>query len=437
MDGVAIVGAGRIGVPWAAVLAADLDCAVTCIDIDEDRVDALNRGEAPFEEPRLGDYLSKAVDDGTLRATTEESAVTDHEYVAFTVNARRNGMADFLDVIRAYAPHLTDDHVVVNRATLPVDMVGRMRETVSQAAAGDPTFTVFPERLAEGSAIEEIKTLPKIVGVDDDSGREAMRRLLDGLGCDIEFTDPETAMFVKLIDNAYRDALFAISNQIGYTADELDLDAHEAITLANHEYPRNDIPRPGPVGGKCLPKDPHFLTDERVFDQPSTPDLFSATRRTNAALSSYVVTRILRLRPSSVAILGLAYKRGVGDTYNSPAKDIADELSKQGVAVSAYDPHVDEDDIERSFSGADIEQTLSGADIVVLAVNHAEFDGVEERINELATADAIVYDLWGALDAEKLNRPYEGFGISGGHSTAERAVPAERVADGGGGSSSE
>ena len=403
-SGVAIVGAGRIGVPWGAVLAAELDIDVTYIDIDERRVETLKTGEAPFEEPQLDEHLSRAVDGGTLSATTDQSAVADHRYVAFAVNAPRHQMSEFLDVVQECAAYLGDDHVAINRVTLPVDVIRQMRETVAKRADGDPTFTAFPERLAEGKAVEEIKTLPKIVGVDDDEGRAAMQELLEEFGTEIQFTNPETAMFVKLIDNSYRDALFSIANQIAYTADQLELDAHEAIGLANHDYPRNDIPTPGPVGGKCLPKDPHFLTDERVCDQPTTPDLFNTTRRTNAYLSAYTVTQILRRQPSKVAMLGLSYKAGVGDTYNSPAKDIADDLEVQGVPVEAYEPHVEGYD--------DLEGTLDGADIVVLAVNHAEFEGIESRINDLTAPDAVVYDLWGVVDDAKLERTYDGFGIA-------------------------
>jgi len=409
-SGVAIVGAGRIGVPWGAVVAAELDVDVTCIDIDKKRIKTLNAGEAPFKEPRLGEYISRAVDAGTLSATTDQSAVADHRYVAFTINAPRNQMSEFLNVVREYAPYLDDDHVAINRVTLPVGVIEQMRETIARHADGDPAFAVFPERLAEGKAIEEIETLPKIVGVDDEVGRAAMQELLEKFGTEIQFTNPEAAMFVKLIDNSYRDALFSISNQIAYTADQLDLDAHEAIKLANHDYPRNGIPTPGPVGGKCLPKDPHFLTDERVCDQPTTPDLFNTTRRTNAYLAAYTVTQILRRQPSKVAMLGLSYKAGVGDTYDSPARDIADDLEAQGVPVEAYEPHVE--------GYEDLEGALDGADIVVLAVNHAEFEGIEGRINELTPPDAVVYDLWGVVNDAALERAYDGFGIAtrpGGH----------------------
>lgn len=401
----AVIGAGHIGLPWAAVLAAEGDRTVTCLDIDEERVDTINAAEAPFDEPELDELLARATREGRLEATADVSVIADHKYVASTVNAPRHRMHEFLNVISEYATHLTDDHVFINRTTLPVDMVDQTAATLAAHSGADPAFTVFPERLAEGSAIAEIRTLPKIVGTADERGRTAMEELLAPLGGELLFTDPETAIFVKLIDNSYRDALFAISNQIALTADELALNGKRAIELANHDYPRNDIPTPGTVGGKCLPKDPHFLMDETVCDQPSTPDLFSASRKTNASLPSYIVTEILKKRPSKVALLGLAYKPDIDDTFNSPAADICDRLASQGVHVEAHDPHLDGNDHS-------LTRVLSDADVVLYAVDHTAYRGVERDINDCADPNGEVYDVWGALDPSALDLDYDGFGIT-------------------------
>lgn len=401
----AVVGAGHIGLPWAAVLAAEAGVSVTCVDVDEERVDQVNAGVSPFSEPELGDRMDSALAVGRLRATTDPSVVTDHKYVAITLNAPRRRMRGFVNTVESYLERLTDGQVVVLRSTVPVDIVTTVMEAVVDAPA-DLSFAVLPERLAEGKAVAEIESLPKVVGADE-SAAAAVELLLDPLACEYRHTDPETAMFVKLIDNAYRDAMFAISNQIAYVADELGLDAHEAIATANYEYDRNDIPTPGTVGGKCLPKDPHFLMDEFIADQPTTPDLFNFARRTNESLQSYVTTELLIKQPEKVALLGLSYKRGVGDTFNSPAKAIHDALVTQGrgIAVDAYDPHVE------GFDG-DVAAVLDGADVVVLAVNHAEFDDIEETINGAVARDATVYDVWGHLDRTALDVAYDGLGIN-------------------------
>lgn len=408
----AVIGAGRIGLPWAAVLAAHAGFSVTCVDVDEDRIDEINAGDAPFAEPGLHEALAEGLRTERLRATTDASVVEDHRYVAMTINARRDKMDSFVQVVREYAEHLTGSQILINRTTLPVRTISRMQEIVGDVASEPPGFAVLPERLAEGKAVEEILSLPNIVGTNDQRTATAMRALLEPLGTEVQFTDPRTAMFVKLIDNSYRDALFAISNQIAYVADVLELDGHEAIALANADYPRNDIPSPGLVGGKCLPKDPHFLMDETICDQPTTPDLFNATRRTNASLPSYIATEILTKRPEKVAVLGLSYKGGVGDTYNSPAASIAEIIDAQGVSVSAYDPFVD---------GLDdtLENALHGADVVVLATPHAEFSDAVEQINEHAPSTAVMYDVWGFFDGERLDIEYDGFGIERDTAVAE------------------
>lgn len=404
----AVIGAGRIGLPWAAVLASEGNYSVTCIDIDDQRVEDINSGVSPFKEPGLSDYLQDAIETDCLQATNDKTVVEDHKYVALTVNAPRNGMDKFINVLRTYTPYLSGDQIVINRTTIPVHMITRIQEVLAEEVADSPEFAVLPERLAEGKAIEEIKTLPKVVGVNTNIGEQHIRELLNPLDGQLQITDPATAMFVKLIDNTYRDALFAIANQIAYSADALDLDSQEAIEFANKDYPRNDIPSPGPVGGKCLPKDPHFLMDETICDQPTTPDLFNTTRRTNARLPSYVSAEVLKERPSKVGMLGLSYKAGVGDTFDSPAHDIMSILHEQGVNVDAHDPHADE-------GVSDSETAIINADVVILATNHAEYRGIESTINELANEDGIVYDLWGFLDRRQLDLTYDGFGIAEPH----------------------
>jgi len=400
----AVVGAGHIGLPWAAVLAADGEKSVTCVDIDESRVDQIENKEAPFNEPGLTERLETGIESGRLQATTDLSVVSDHRYVAFTVNAPRHEMDKFLDTLREYTPHLSPNQTIISRTTLPIHMIPRMQEVLAEELMDPPGFVVFPERLAEGKAIEEILMLPKVIGADTATAKGRMEDLLQPLEGDLKFTTPRTAMFVKLIDNTYRDALFAVTNQIAYAADVLGLNSQKAIALANNDYPRNDIPSPGPVGGKCLPKDPHFLMDETICDQPTTPDLFSSTRRTNASLTSYVSTEVLKRAPSKVAILGLTYKAGVDDTFQSPAADLRDVLVEQGVDTDAHDPHVPGNE---SLEGA-----LTDADVVVLAVNHDEFSGIEPLIEEHTPDDSVIYDLWGHLDGETLDRLYDGLGIN-------------------------
>jgi UDP-N-acetyl-D-mannosaminuronate dehydrogenase len=134
--------------------------------------------------------------------------------------------------------------------------------------------------------------------------------------------------------------------------------------------------------------------------------LFNATRRTNATAPNYIATEILRKQPSNVAVLGLAYKRDVSDTFNSPAKQIQEILDARGLTTTGYDPNT-KDGVE------DIQTALADADVVLLAVNHSAFDDIEAPINEYTPTDATVYDTWGTVDPSKLDRTYDGFGMNG------------------------
>lgn len=395
---VCIVGAGHIGLPWAAALA-EMGFDVECIDVDEQRVEAVNAAEAPFDEPHLQEYLESAVSSDRLRATRDPSRVGTARFVGITVNAPHGEMERYLRIIRTYAEHLARDQIVVNRTTLPIPMVERTRATIAITMGipvDDLRYATFPERLVGGKAIEEIESLPKVVGADDDYTRDAVTRLVEPFDGIVHHTDTRTAMLVKLIDNAYRDARFAIANQFAIVADELDIDAHEAIRIANEEYPRNDIPSPGPVGGKCLIKDPYFLMDEHLPEGSSTPDLFARSRAVNEAFERRIVAQALTTNPAHVAILGTSYKRDVGDETASPALRIRDELASRGVETTCCDPHVPH--------RPDFETALRDADGAIVAVDHTYYEERESRIKELA--DGVIVDVWGIFeDGSQVVRP--------------------------------
>jgi UDP-N-acetyl-D-mannosaminuronic acid dehydrogenase len=387
---VCVVGCGRIGLPWAVSLARE-GFRVVCVDVDADRVAAINDADAPFDEPDLADYLEVGVSSGRLTATTDEGAVSTAKAVGVALNAPQDKLDWYFDTLGEYAEALDRGQVIVNRTTLSLPSVSRAVDAVARGM-GVSTDTVdyvtFPERLAEGKAIEEIYSLPKIVGANTAAAADAMAWLLDPFDCPRHDTSVGNAMFVKLMDNAYRDARFAIANQFALIADEEGVNAHEAIELANADYPRNDIPLPGTVGGKCLTKDPYFLVDDALSPGADTPDLFSRTRETNDTFERHVLERVQSYDPDRVAILGTAFKRDSDDEFGSPALNIKRWLEDEGIDTACYDPNVSGRD--------DFEGTVDGADVVLLAVNHSAF---EERAGEIeAAVDCPIVDVWGVLD---------------------------------------
>lgn len=391
-----VIGAGRIGLPWAAVLASE-GMQVSCVDVDETVIESIAGGAAPFDEPELDRLIQEGITSGNLSATTDQDTVGSARAIGITLNAPNGQIKNYLDVLSEYGSRISSSQTVINRTTLPAVITDDAQATLADAMEinrANLDYLTFPERLVEGSAIKEIKELPKIVGTDDGSPHPVIEWMTDTLSGETYYTDHRTAITVKLIDNTYRDARFAIANQFAHIAEQLGVDSHEAITLANQDYPRNNVPTPGTVGGKCLTKDPYFLTERWVENLPV--DLFKATRGVNESYTDLVVQHVCQYDPSTVTVLGAGYKRNVPDEAASPAVEIVDELESMGIDVEVFEPLRDKTCCDSDADTA-LAAALDGADVVVLAVNHRFFEARENQIRE--TVDGAIVDVWGMLES--------------------------------------
>jgi UDP-N-acetyl-D-mannosaminuronic acid dehydrogenase len=386
---VCVVGAGHIGLPWAASLAYN-GFDVVCVDIDEDLVAAINNAEDPYGEPELERYLERAIADARLHATTSTETTSEAKTVTLTLNAANEERQTYYQAVEHYAAHVDAGQTIINRTTLPVQEIEKVVDIFADAlevASDRVPYVTFPERLAQGHAITEINTLPKLIGAQTREAVEVVEWLLSEFDGEKHVTDGKTAMFAKLMDNAYRDARFAIANQFALLAEECGINPHEVVELANADYPRNDIPEPGTVGGNCLTKDPHFLTDRFYDILVDRPDLFRTTRAVHRSYDRYIFEQIVAERPEEVAILGTAFKRNESDESNSPSLRIRDWLLDCDIDVECYDPVVGR--------GSNLKNTIRGADVVFVGVNHSAFEREREQIRDAAAGRII--DIWGVL----------------------------------------
>ena len=402
---VSVIGLGYIGLPTAAILAAN-GVSVTGVDVSPETVSAVNRGRVPFVEPDLAGYVAEAVSAGKLRAVpTPEPAD------AYIVAVPTPFMADHkpdLSYIRsaaeALAPTLRGGELVILESTSPPGTTQRMADWILaerpdlslDGSGGRPRIYVAhcPERVLPGKIMVELVTNDRIVGGITPEAAQRSRDLYQ-VFCqgEILLTDAATAEAAKLVENSFRDVNIAFANELSLVADRLGIDVWELIRLANH-HPRVNILQPGPgVGGHCIAVDPWFLVDAA----PQEARLIRTAREVNDAKPRWVLDKVLDavagVEAPVVAAYGLAFKPNIDDLRESPAAEIVRELAvtSPDVTVLAVEPHIDK--LPAGLADlpnvrlVDAEEALASADAHVLLVDHTAFRALAERLTTKRLVD--------------------------------------------------
>ena len=277
-----------------------------------------------------------------------------------------------------------------------------------------------PERIMEGKAIEEEKTLPKIIGCYSDESFKKVSEFFKKVGGGIiRVTNPRTAEFIKLIDNAWRNTRFAFANELAFLAEENEIDVLEAIECANKGYERNQIPIPGPVSGYCLGKDPYILEGafEKVVKKRGFNSLWYYGRRANDWFYDKIVEEV---DGKKILIAGLTFKANIDDFRYSHGIEIIKKLLEKGYELYVHDPYMDKNDytnlpknlekrIKKIYSLAD---GMKQVDTIIFATPHEEYKNFDlGRIVNARRKLLKIIDLWNIfkeLDDELFI--YKGFG---------------------------
>ena len=427
-----VIGLGHIGLPTALLIAQDRE--VVGVDIDEDRVESLNRGELPFEEPGMEECFEEVGDRFAARIRLPDEAATEtasgDTFVIATPTplTQATQVADLSSVRQAtetVASALSDGDLFVLESTVPPGTSARLvLPILRRGRSRDEAirFAHCPERALPGDTIVEMVHNDRVIGVTDEESERAVRDVYQFVEAEMFETDPTTAEFVKLIENTFRDVNIALANEIATIAEQNGIDGRRAIELAN-EHPRVDILSPGPgVGGHCLPVDPRFLT-QSVSDSR----LIAVSRDINESM----VNRTLRLvrglvgdlRNPTVTVLGVAYKPDIGDTRETPARRFCQLAENEGYIVQVHDPHVE----QFPYPLLSLEDALAGSDSVVILTDHSAFSGIDpvEAASHMETTTLV--DTRGCVDDTRWHEA--GFtvrtlGDGTWRTTEEVAIPA-------------
>jgi nucleotide sugar dehydrogenase len=357
---VAVVGAGKMGLPLGAQFASH-GWHVVAVDVQESVVAAINDGRSHLgEEPGVAEIVRDAHAAGRLRATTDAAAAAhEADVVVLIVPVMLDDEAQpdhrYMDAaVASVGPGLKPGAIVVFETTLPVgDTRGRYAPRLSELSGltiETDLFVAFsPERLFSGATLRNLATYPKLVGGLGPASTARAAAFYDSV-LDAEIvalSSAETAELAKLADTTYRDVNIALANEFARYADRVGVDVQEVIAAANSQ-PYSHIHQPGlGVGGHCIPVYPHFL-----LARAPELELVATARRVNDGQVGLAIRSIQKvlggLEGVPILVLGLTYRHGVKELAYSRALPLIDRLTFHGAAVSAWDPLLDDDAVRRS-----------------------------------------------------------------------------------------
>ena len=387
----AIVGLGRIGLPLALSFA-DHGLDVIGIDKDRARLDTVGEGRMPFDETGTQELLDRVLPAGRLRLTERIADAADADYIVLTLGTPAHihleiDISQIRGAVDDLLPLLHEGQTLILRSTVAPGTTDWLAGYVEQRrgfTVGDDFFVAHvPERIAVNRFLEEISTLPTIVGgVGAGSGAKAAE-LFDVFGAEIRQTSPVEAELAKIWTNIYRYATFALPNLLMMECEQYGANVFEVIDLVNRDYPRGGIAAPGLTAGTCLRKDFAF-SEERS----AAPGMLLAVSRVNESVPLFLVEGLKRrlggaLRDRKIAVLGLTFKRDSDDMRDSLSFKLIRLLERELAHVSRHDPYVPDE-------SEPLETALSGVDAVVIATNHSDYESLLDQV----PGTALVVDPW-------------------------------------------
>src|SRR3954454_6175856 len=388
LDVVVLGGAGHVGLPLSLTFA-DAGLRTGIYDISQPTLDRIAAGEMPFLETGADELLTKILASGRLELSADGSILERTSQIVVVIGTPVDeflgpSMTVFERAVGQIAPHLRPGTLVALRSTVYPGTTAYVAQRLT-AIGCEADVAFCPERIAEGHALEELTTLPQIVGADDDRAAARAETLFGTLAAKTIRTSSKEAELAKLFTNTWRYMKFAVANQFFTIAHQAGVDYTNVLDAIRTDYPRaQDLPGPGFAAGPCLFKDTMQLA---AFTSDHFP-LGQAAMQVNEGLPAYIVSALERryggLKGKTVGILGMAFKAESDDMRASLSYKLRKLLSWAGARVVCTGPYVLDDRLTT------LDCVLEESEILVLGVPHNAYRGLE-----IGGRDVV--DVWGAL----------------------------------------
>jgi len=398
---VAVVGLGRVGLPLALSFA-DRGLRVIGIDRDSARLAAVRDGRMPFAETGAQELLERVHARGSLALSERVADGARARHIVLTLGTPSFShieidMRDIRSALDDLLGVLAGGHTVILRSTIApgtTEFVAGYLAKHRGFNVGEELFVAHaPERIAAGRFLEEIDTLPCIIGGVGERSGDAAAELFSVFAAPIVQTTPAQAELAKIWTNILRYTQFALPNLLMMDCERYSANVFEVIELINRDYPRGGIAQPGFTAGTCLRKDFTF-SEERS----AAPGMLLAVSRVHESMPLFLLEgakrRLGTLADRRIAVLGLAFKADTDDERDSLAHKLVRLAERELADVAVHDPHV-------STPTLSFEEAVAGAQVVILATNHSEFRtaGALAAIAAGAAEDCLVVDPWNCWGA--------------------------------------
>ena len=407
---IAVVGTGYVGLVTGTCFA-ETGNEVTCIDINQAKIDMLNNGQMPIYEPELDVLFERNKKEGRLVFTT--SLVDGIKgakiiFLALPTPPGEDGSADLkyiLKVASDLGPIISEYVVIVDKSTVPVGTADRVRAEVQKGAKVDFDVVSNPEFLREGVAVEDfMKPERVVVGTSSHRAQDVMSQLYEPFvrqGNPVLFMDERSAEMTKYAANSFLATKISFMNEVANLCEKVGADVDQVrkgIGTDSRIGKRFLFPGLG-YGGSCFPKDVqalHQTASQNGYDF----SILDSVMKVNQAQRELFLERILAKYPDvkgkTFALWGLAFKPNTDDIREAPALYLIDELMERGAMIRAYDPeamgHVKATYGDKVYFAKDQYDALKGADILIIATEwntfrSPDFDKVTSLLKEKVIFD--------------------------------------------------
>ena len=432
---VVIIGLGYVGLTLSVALA-ETGYRVLGVEKRKNVVDLTNNGKAHFQENGLDYALNQAVKNNNFVATTEMQGEICNTYI-ITVGTpiSQEGIArlDYIEnATKEVMKSMMNDSLVILRSTVKIGTSENIVSKILQSGNKDFHLAMCPERTLEGRALQELTTLPQIIGSNSKEGFIRAEKVFGRLTKTVvKVSSLESAEIIKLVDNTFRDAAFAFANEVARICEPFDVSALEVISSGKLGYERTNVALPGLVGGPCLEKDPHILA-QSLSEKGIELEITKACRIVNERQPYETVASIKKeslkrgfIDQVKITIMGLAFKGvpSTDDLRGSMAFKVLDAIEKEfpKANIFLYDPVISIKDMQDNFPkysiSDDIEEAAKGASILIFTNNHPYLTMHRPKeFYKIMSENGFIYDYWNRytnLPKKELKEKYFSVGYIG------------------------